>query len=193
MFQQAVSPVSNCDYNNKKHSKMYQGLCTSEVKARTFASFPSDDLTFSRRAPERASSLGMFDVHNQLGSSQSHNSVSALRNNQELVSSCKSSCRLFGFSLTDDTHVANKEVDASTITLPINAGPSFTRLVEDEFHPSRALQSKAVGSNCTKVIDLSILSMQDVIVHLMLHCLWIILPTLCRVCCSIELRILCAS
>ncbi|KAG2396022.1 Auxin response factor 3 Protein [Vigna angularis] len=150
MFQQAVNPVSNSDYNNKKHSKMYQGLCASEVKARTFASPPSDDLTFSRRAPERASSLGMFDVRNQLGSSQSHNSVSALRNNQELVSSCKSSCRLFGFSLTENTHVATKEVDASTITLPINAGPSFTRIVEDEFHPSRTLQSKAVGSNCTK-------------------------------------------
>ncbi|XP_027932224.1 auxin response factor 3-like isoform X1 [Vigna unguiculata] len=150
MFQQAVNPVSNSDYNTKKHSKMYQGLCASEVKARTFASPPSDDLAFSRRAPERASSLGMFDVRNRLGSSQSHNSVSALRNNQELVSSCKSSCRLFGFSLTEDTHVATKEVDASTITLPMNAGPSFTRIVEDEFHPSRALQSKAVGSNCTK-------------------------------------------
>ncbi|CAJ1961792.1 unnamed protein product, partial [Sphenostylis stenocarpa] len=155
MFQQAVNPVSNCDYNNKKHNKMegrvhYQSLCTSEVKARTFVSPPSGDLTYSRRVPEGASSLGMFDVHNQLGSSQSNNSVSALRKNQEMVSSCKSSCRLFGFSLTEDAHVANKEADSSTITRPLNTGPSFTRLVEDEFHPSRALPSKSVGSNCTK-------------------------------------------
>ncbi|KAG5115846.1 hypothetical protein JHK84_041959 [Glycine max] len=156
MFQQAVNPVSNCDYNiNKCNKEMegrihYQGLYTSEMKGRTLASSPSDDLIVSRRAPEGASSIGMFDVHNQLGSSQLHESVSALRSSQKLVSSCKSSCRLFGFSLTEDTHVANEEVSASTITLPLSSGPSFTRLVEDEFHPGHSHPSKAVGSNCTK-------------------------------------------
>ncbi|TKY71763.1 Auxin response factor 3 [Spatholobus suberectus] len=138
MFQQAVNPVSNCDYNNKRNKQMegrvrYQGLYTSEVKGRTFASSPSDAIPF-----------GMFDVHNQLGSSRSHDSASALRSSQELASSCKSSCRLFGFSLTEDSHVANEEADASTVTRPLNSGPSFPRLVEDEF------PSKAVGSNCTK-------------------------------------------
>ncbi|KAG4381125.1 hypothetical protein AAZX31_15G076000 [Glycine max] len=163
MFQQAVNPVSNCDYNiNKCNKEMegrihYQGLYTSEMKGRTLASSPSDDLIVSRRAPEGASSIGMFDVHNQLGSSQLHESVSALRSSQKLVSSCKSSCRLFGFSLTEDTHVANEEVSASTITLPLSSGPSFTRLVEDEFHPGHSHPSKAVGSNCTKVCDLFIM------------------------------------
>ena len=163
MFQQAVNPVSNCDYNiNKCNKEMegrihYQGLYTSEMKGRTLASSPSDDLIVSRRAPEGASSIGMFDVHNQLGSSQLHESVSALRSSQELVSSCKSSCRLFGFSLTEDTHLAKKEASASTITLPLSSGPSFTRLVEDEFHPGHSHPSKAVGSNCTKVCDLFIM------------------------------------
>lgn len=129
MFQQAVNPVSNCDYSNKRNKEMegrvhYKGgLYTSEVKGRTFAS-----------AQEGAIPFGMFDVHNQLGSSRSHESVSALRNSQELVSSCKSSCRLFGFSLTEDTHGTNTAAEASTITCPLNPGPSFTRLVEDEFH-----------------------------------------------------------
>ncbi|KAG4960408.1 hypothetical protein AAZX31_13G216800 [Glycine max] len=156
MFQQAVNPVSNCDYNKNKRDKEmegrvhYQGLYTSEVKGRTFASSPFDDPILSTLAPEGASSLGMFDVHNQLGSSRPHESVSALRSSQELVSSCKSSCRLFGFSLTEDTHLAKKEASASTITLPLSSGPSFTRLVEDEFHPGHSLPSKGVGSNCTK-------------------------------------------
>ncbi|KAL2341835.1 hypothetical protein Fmac_009775 [Flemingia macrophylla] len=148
MFQQAVNPVSNCDYSNKRNKERearvhYQGLYASEVKGRTFAS-----------AQEGAIPFGVFNVHNQLGSSRSHDSVShsvsALRNGQEMVSSCKSSCRLFGFSLTEDTNGANKEAEASTITCPLNSGPSFTRLVEDEFHSSRSLPSKAVRSNCTK-------------------------------------------
>ncbi|XP_061341564.1 auxin response factor 3-like [Gastrolobium bilobum] len=158
MFQQAVNPVSNCDYNNKSNQEMegkvhYQGSYASEVKGGIFASSSqSDEPIFSRLAQEGTNSFGMLNFHNQLSSSRSHDSVSALRGSQELVSSCKSSCRLFGFSLTEDTRIANKEADASTmITCQLNSGPSFNRIVEDEFHPGHSLRSKAVvGSNCTK-------------------------------------------
>ncbi|KAK7302850.1 hypothetical protein RJT34_13747 [Clitoria ternatea] len=156
MFQQAVNPASNCDYNKKRNQEMegrihYQGSYSSEVKGGTFASPSSDDPVFSRLPQEGTKSFGMLNVHNQLGNSCSHEPVSALRSGQELVSSCKSSCRLFGFSLTENTHVANKEADASTmVACPLNSGPSFTGLVEDKFHPSHSLRNKAVGSNCTK-------------------------------------------
>ncbi|KAK7327813.1 hypothetical protein VNO77_21904 [Canavalia gladiata] len=156
MFQQAVNQVSNCD-RKKRNQEMdgrlhYQGSYTSEVNGRTFvSSSPSDDPIFFNRPQEGTKSFGMLNVHNQLSNSRSHETVSTLRNNQDLVSSCKSSCRLFGFSLTEDAHIANKEADTtSTITCPLNSGPSFTRLVEDEFHPAVSLRSKAVGSNCTK-------------------------------------------
>ncbi|XP_027361895.1 auxin response factor 3-like isoform X2 [Abrus precatorius] len=151
MFQQAVNPISNCDYNKKRNQERYQGSYTPEVKGRTFASSPPGDTIFPRRAQEGTNSFGMLNVHNQLAGSRLHESVSALRSSQELVSSCKSSCRLFGFSLTENPHIANKEADAtSTITCPLNSGPSFTRLVEDEFHPGHSHRSKAVGSNCAK-------------------------------------------
>nr|ACN79516.1 auxin response factor 3b [Lotus japonicus] len=146
MFQQAINPVSNRDYNMEREGKVhYQGSYASEVKGGAFAPSLSDNPILSGRAQEGANTFGVFsNFHSQLGSSRLHDSVSAMRSSQELVPSCKSGCRLFGFSLTEDTHIANEETEAS------NSGPSFTRLVEDEFHPGLSLRSKGVGSNCTK-------------------------------------------
>ncbi|KAJ1402108.1 DNA-binding barrel domain superfamily [Sesbania bispinosa] len=157
MFQHAVNPVSNSDYNSKRNQERdgkvcYQGSYASEMKGGTFAPSLSDKPIFSGQAHEGANSTGMHNFHNQLGSSRSNDSVATVRGSQELVSSCKNSCRLFGFSLTEDTvtHIANKE-QPSTITCQLNSGPSFTRrLVEDEFHPGHSLRSKGVGSNRTK-------------------------------------------
>ena len=156
MFQQAVNPVSNCDYSNKRNQEMegkvhYRGSYTTKMKGGTSASFPSDEPIFSGRAKEGTNSVGVLNFHDQLGISRSRDSASALTGSQELASSCKSSCRLFGFSLTEDSHIANKEADPSTITRQLNSGASFPRNTEDEFHPGHSLRSKGVGSNCTKV------------------------------------------
>ncbi|KAI5447907.1 auxin response factor 3 isoform X1 [Lathyrus oleraceus] len=115
MFQQAVNPVSNSRYDNPNRS---QGSYISELKNGMFASSLLD-----KPIQESTNSLGVqnFLNNNQLDISRSRDSASALRGNQDMNSTYKSGCRLFGFSLTDDTYVANKEAAvASTITSQFN-------------------------------------------------------------------------
>ncbi|KAL2321112.1 hypothetical protein Fmac_030081 [Flemingia macrophylla] len=143
-FQKAVNPVSNPDYNNKvgqvMEGKIQRGSYTSEVKCGNFVSTPYRP-PICRLVQEGTNSFGLPNFHNQLDSE--------CRASQELVPTCKSRCRVFGFSLTEGAPVANKEAtDPSAVTC---SGPSFTRHVEDDFHPGHSLRSKAVGSYCTKV------------------------------------------
>lgn len=115
MFQQAVNPVSNSRYDNPNRS---QGSYISELKNGMFASSLLD-----KPIQESPNSLGVqnFLNNNQLDISRSRDSASGLRGNQDMNSTYKSGCRLFGFSLTDDTYVANKEAAvASTITSQFN-------------------------------------------------------------------------
>ncbi|KAG4959860.1 hypothetical protein JHK87_036493 [Glycine soja] len=154
MFQQAVNPVLNSDYNNQigqvMGDKVHQRVSyASEVKGGKFVSTPYEPL-LRGLSQEGTNSFGLSNFHNQLDSSRSHDSVSVLRASQELVPSCKSRCRVFGFSLTEGAPVASKEAtDSSAVAC---AGPSFTRHVEDDFHPGHSLRSKAVASYCTKII-----------------------------------------
>ncbi|KAK7319747.1 hypothetical protein RJT34_04472 [Clitoria ternatea] len=154
MFQQAVNPVPNSAYNYKINQVMdgkvhHRGSYASEVKHGTFVSTPPYEPILCGLAQEGTNSFGFLNLHNQPDSSHSHDSVSALKTGQELVSSCKSSCRVFGFSLTEGAAMANKEADPSTLTSQLNSGASFTRH-EDDFHPGHSLRSKAVGSYYTK-------------------------------------------
>ncbi|KAE9591698.1 hypothetical protein Lal_00038866 [Lupinus albus] len=147
MFQQAVNPVSNADYNSKHNQGAnihYRSLYATKVNGGVSATSPSVEPIYSGHAQEATNSFDMFNLHSQLGGSRSYESVSALRGSQEMASSRKSSCRLFGFSLTEDRLIANKEADPSSATCQLNSGP-----IEDEFHPGRSLRNKAVGSNCT--------------------------------------------
>lgn len=122
--QQGANPVSNSDYNNKINPAM-------EDKVHQRGSY---------HASEDTNSFATDSISLQIGS-------------QELVSTCKSSCRVFGFSLTDGAPVANKQAEPSAVT--INPGPSsFTRHVEEDFNPKHSLRSKAVESYCTKVSNL---------------------------------------
>ncbi|KAI4306433.1 hypothetical protein L6164_029710 [Bauhinia variegata] len=157
MFQQAVSPASNCDsiYNINGTQNMggkthFQGSHTSEVNCSKFTLSPRYEPTFGGNVKEGINSFGMLNLHNHVGASESHDSVSPLRGSEELVSSCKSSCRLFGFSLTEESHDANRDTDPITITHELNSGASFTRHVGDKFHPESSLRGKAVGSNYVK-------------------------------------------
>ncbi|XP_015956412.1 auxin response factor 3 isoform X1 [Arachis duranensis] len=133
MFQQAFNPVSNSDYSNKANQvkggkALQRGSYASEVDGGTNASFPSYETTFHGKAQEGKNSFTFLNLHDQLGGSpRSPDSRSEPRGSQELVSSCKSNCRVFGFSLTEGAPVANEETDPSTVTFQLNSGPSFTR------------------------------------------------------------------
>ncbi|XWS12589.1 hypothetical protein CRYUN_Cryun37aG0103000 [Craigia yunnanensis] len=85
----------------------------------------------------------------QLVDSQPLAAQPALRTSQELASSCKSSCRLFGFSLTDGRHDATKEDNMEQATSSLAPGPFLPRIVE-QFHPKPPAVTNTVGSNCTK-------------------------------------------
>ncbi|WCJ27108.1 Auxin response factor 3 [Euphorbia peplus] len=86
--------------------------------------------------------------HIQHGVSQAHVAQSPFRASQDLVSSCKSSCRLFGFQLTEDRHVGNK--DDNPISL--DPGTSYLPCVGEQFHLNPPTITNTVGSNCTKGI-----------------------------------------
>ncbi|KAJ4850757.1 hypothetical protein Tsubulata_035817 [Turnera subulata] len=88
----------------------------------------------------------------QHGTSKPFVGQSTLRGGQELLSSCKSSCRLFGFSLTDDRHVASGESSKAPLGSPMNSGSSFLSRVGEPFHPTPPTVNNAVGSNCTNGI-----------------------------------------
>ena len=86
----------------------YRGLHVSEIKGGKFASVSSfEPGSFCGQSQGRAKSTGMFEHNDQMDISPSHGSVSPPRDGQELISSYKSSCRLFGFSLTQENHTAN--------------------------------------------------------------------------------------
>ncbi|KAM3700399.1 hypothetical protein ACJW31_05G094900 [Castanea mollissima] len=64
--------------------------------------------------------------HNQLGISlPPFANRSTFGGSQDLVSSCKSSCRLFGFSLTEEKDVANTEDNPTPVSLSLNPGASY--------------------------------------------------------------------
>uniref|UniRef100_A0A2P2N5G3 Uncharacterized protein n=1 Tax=Rhizophora mucronata TaxID=61149 RepID=A0A2P2N5G3_RHIMU len=51
-----------------------------------------------------------------------------------MASSCKSSCRLFGFLLTEDRQVTNEEINTPPITSPLTPRSSFLPHVDEQFH-----------------------------------------------------------
>ncbi|KAK8992388.1 hypothetical protein V6N11_048472 [Hibiscus sabdariffa] len=77
----------------------------------------------------------------------------AFRTNQELASSCQSSCRLFGFSLTKGSLDGTKEDDMVQATLSLGRG-SFSPCIGEKFHPMPPAATNTVGSNRTKVSNL---------------------------------------
>lgn len=101
-------------------------------------------------------SLGSF-VHSngsaQLGDSQPLTAQPSFRTSQEIASSCKSSCRLFGFSLTEGSHDSTKEdnvVQATSSLAPV----AFLPGIGEPFHPKPQSVTNTVGSNCTNVSNL---------------------------------------
>ncbi|OAY24869.1 auxin response factor 3 isoform X2 [Manihot esculenta] len=77
---------------------------------------------------------------------------STFKDGQDIVASCKSSCRLFGFQLTEDRHVANKDDDGPITMTSLNPGSSFLPRAAEQFHLKPPAITNAVGSNCTKGI-----------------------------------------
>ncbi|KAJ7968620.1 Auxin response factor [Quillaja saponaria] len=141
--------VSNCEaiYNTNTNLEMEREIqrqrsYLSEPRGKFALSPPCGPMPTGEAAGPN--SFGMLNVHDQLGLSHSRVSQSAFRGSQELVTSCKNSCRLFGFSLTEEKHVANKVDNPIPIARPLNHGASFIPGVGEQLHPEPPIRSKAI-------------------------------------------------
>ncbi|XP_004293901.1 PREDICTED: auxin response factor 3 [Fragaria vesca subsp. vesca] len=148
MFQQAINAGAefNSVYNghNQQEQRIMQRTHSeSDGGKQTSASFC--ERSFTR---EGHGGMNSFDQHGI-----SHPpllSQSSLRGSQDMVSSCKSSCRLFGFSLSEETHAPNKVDNSTSVTSALESGASMFPNVEPRFHSKPPSMSAAVGIPCTK-------------------------------------------
>ncbi|XP_050371575.1 auxin response factor 3 [Argentina anserina] len=147
MFQQAMNAGAefNSVYNghNQKEQRRLQHTPYSESDGGRQTSSTFGERSFSRQGH------GSINSFNQHGISHPPlSSPSSLRGSQDMVSSCKSSCRLFGFSLSEETHAPNKVDNNTSVQLESNA--SMFPNVEPRFNSKPPLMSAAAGIPCTK-------------------------------------------
>lgn len=147
MFQQASNPVPIYNFNDQEEQAVNTQTLFHDPKTCREKFTVSSYSKHTLRGDDqwRMHSIGLSREHIHHGISQPFIA------SQDLVSSCKSSCRLFGFSLTEDSHVTNKKDNTTSITSPLNPVSSFLPRVGEQFHPKPPAITNAVGSNCTKV------------------------------------------
>ncbi|CAK7350512.1 unnamed protein product [Dovyalis caffra] len=156
MFQHASNPVPNpsaiFNFNDHKEqpTSTQSWFCGPETRGGKFKLSSHSEPGLRGGSQCSTNPYDLSHEHLQHGISQPI-AQSAFRGSQDLVS-CKSSCRLFGFSLTEDRHVANKEDNMTSIT-SLNPGSSFLPCVGEQLHPKPPAINNAVGSSCTKLFD----------------------------------------
>ncbi|MBA0694500.1 hypothetical protein Goari_004784 [Gossypium aridum] len=159
-FLQVSNPILNFSpIYNSNNQKREQGVNKqSSVHAPEIYEgklFPSS----AGEHDSRARDLGSSDLFGhsigsvQLGDASPLAAQQVFRTSQELDSSCKSSCRLFGFSLTEGRHDASKEEDVVQATSSLAPG-AFLPCVREEFLPKPSSVTDTVGSNYTEVSNL---------------------------------------
>lgn len=159
MFQQAINPVSTFNSMQNNHNQEEQRVTKrssyiSEPNGGKHMPFSFSDCGFNGEDHGGTKSLYLSSDHNQLGISSPRTTHPEFRSSQDVVSSCKSTCRLFGFSLTEEKHVPNNEKNSTPVPSSLNPGVSLFPNVGGQRHTKPPLLTKPVGSNCTKVSDL---------------------------------------
>lgn len=133
----------------------------NEVSNQVSSSMSMNDggnLTSSRKEyPQGVDLVGhLKERNNQLGiSCSTFTTHSSYKGNQDLAMACKSSCRLFGFPLTEERNSASNDFS-----------PTQVSSCQEHLLPKPALVSKIVGSSCTKVSDLH--AMRDTLLDIAL-------------------------
>ncbi|TYG68721.1 hypothetical protein ES288_D05G176000v1 [Gossypium darwinii] len=157
-FQHVSNPFANVNPIHNLNSQ------EKERRVHKSSSFHAPE-TYGDRIPSstgghgsRRRHLGSLDSFGpsadtvQLGDSQPLSAQPTFRTSQELASSCKSSCRLFGFSLTEGGHDAAKEDNMVQATSSLGAGAFLPRIGE-QFNTQPPAVTNTVGSSYTKVSD----------------------------------------
>ncbi|GMP72326.1 hypothetical protein CsSME_00030410 [Camellia sinensis var. sinensis] len=151
MFQQARAPAPNFhgtrSVNQEEHEfSNRSSFDVSETYGRKLTSSSPCEHTSRKEATQGFNSFGLLKEQNQLGISHSTFAIhSSYRGSQDLVSTCKSSCKLFGFPLTEERNVKNKDCNPTQSFLPRD---------EEHLNPKPTLVTKIVGNSCTNVTEL---------------------------------------
>ncbi|KAF3451418.1 hypothetical protein FNV43_RR07513 [Rhamnella rubrinervis] len=154
MFQHAVGPVSNFNsiyngHNQEEQRIVKRSSFMHESNGGKFIPSSFCNRNFSSEA-HGSKSLCLLSDKDQHRNSNPHIAQAEYSNRQDVVASCKSSCRLFGFSLIEEKHVPDKEASAKPVTSPLNPGDSLFPNFGGQFHSKPPLMTNAVRSNCTK-------------------------------------------
>lgn len=156
MFQQAINPISNF---NSANTCLNQGERRAEGKLIHVSESNNGKLassfhgSFNVGDPGDEESFPILADQNQHDISSPLTTQSTLRSTKKVVSSCKSSCRLFGFSLTDEKHLQNKGDRTIPVASSLNPGVSIFPNVGGQFHSSPPLMSSVIENNYTKARD----------------------------------------
>ena len=134
MFQQSMVPVLSFDSHNR-------GIMNKSTSHNSGTAFMTDN----SMCPTSLGELNLLGL-----SHPSTTTASAFSGSKDLSSTTKAGCRLFGFSLTEEKNVGNTD-KGSPATTPIHAGTT----IGAQCPLKSPLMSKVVGSNCTKVSNIS--------------------------------------
>ncbi|KAF5728704.1 putative Auxin response factor [Tripterygium wilfordii] len=160
MFQQASHPALNFNqpygFNEQQDQRVGNPsvFYVSETCREKPISSSSSEPSFGRNHQGSMNHLGLSNERMQHGDSGPLVGQSAYRSNSDMVSSCKSSCRLFGFSLTEDRHDTNLHESENASTTPLTTVSSCVAGVRDRFHVKPLAMTKAAGSDCTNNVIL---------------------------------------
>jgi len=146
MFQPNCIPTTSCiNQEDKNEFSNRVSFSMSEKDVGKLTSSRKECPQGRKEYHQVVDSVGhLKERNNELGISCSTFAThSSYKGNPDLVMACKSSCRLFGFSLTEGRNAISNDF-----------GPTQVLSCEEHLLPKPPLVSKMVGSSFTKVSDL---------------------------------------
>lgn len=159
-FQHPCPPASKFQATfNHKHGKRETGnrasLDMSENCTRYLTSGSHTEDISRKEDTQGIGSFGFLKDQKQTGISHlSLGTQSSLKGNQNLVSMCKTSCRIFGFPLTESKISATGAETPAVAVYSHGLETTFLPSGDGKLQPGPPLMTDVVGTNFTKVNDL---------------------------------------
>nr|QGJ03868.1 ARF3.2 [Eucommia ulmoides] len=151
----APAPTFNALYsfndNGKHESSSFDVLQSHSGK---YVSSSTSEHSSRKEGLIGATSFGLQNEPSQLGFSNIRAIQSPPQPVGGKVSSCESSCRLFGFSLTETSHAVTPEGNSLHVLSPCDSESLFMPRGEEQLQSESPVVSDVVGSSCTKGSDI---------------------------------------
>lgn len=148
---QALHSGNQKNLETRDRDKFY----ISEQFARKLTSCSSSESGDTREDLQGCISTGGSEEHNQMGFLPSPLSTPpSFKGNNNFVSMCKSSCRLFGFPLKEGyvaTRMGSRPTESACSYSHEN---TFLARNEEQLYPKPPLATKIIGNSCTKGSDM---------------------------------------